>query len=104
MTLEEKLARHDYRMLESVDRIQRYKVHGWHYIDDYNVVFRGGPSTYYLLTFYNRCLNLRSANAVAFSTTVGNVTRFDDVYVRDQSGFPAERCRIDAMHKLEKIG
>lgn len=103
MSLEEKLAERNYAMRGEIDRIQDYRIDGWYYVDDYNVIFRGGPSDYYLLTFNQRCLNLRGAHTIGFSTTVGRVTRFDEVLVRDQSGMPPERCLISEMHRLEKL-
>lgn len=102
-SLEQKLADHEFRMAGEIDRIEDYRINGWNYLDDYHVIFRAGPSDHYLLTFNQRCLNLRNAETIAFSTTVGRLTRFDKVLVRDHSGLPPERCLIERMHRLEEV-
>lgn len=102
--LEEKLADQDFTLGEEIDRIQDYRIDGWYYVDDYNVVFRGGPSAYYLLSFNGRCANLRGAHTIGFSTTAGRVTRFDQLLVRDGSGMPSEKCLIQSIHRVNKSG
>lgn len=101
--LEQILADKNYKMGDEIDRIRDYRINGWNYVDDYNVVFQSGPSDHYLLTFSQRCINLRSAHAIAFTKTVGRITRFDEVLVRDGSGLPAEKCMIDRIYRLEKL-
>lgn len=103
-TIEQKLGEKNYRIVGEIDRIQDYRIHGWNYIDDYHVIIQGGPSDYYLLTFNQPCLNLRGASTIAFSTTVGRVTTFDKVLVRDRSGLSPEQCLIREMHRLQKLG
>lgn len=102
-SLEQKLADKNYEIHEEIDRIRDYRINGWNYVDDYNVVFQSGPSDHYLLTFNQRCINLRSAHTIAFTQTVGRVTRFDEVLVRDRTGLPAEKCMIDRIYRLEKL-
>lgn len=103
--LEEKLADQNFTLGEQIDRIQDYRIDGWYYLDDYNVVFRGGPSAYYLLSFNQRCVNLRGAHTIGFSTTAGRVTRFDQLLVRaDGSGLPPEKCLIQSIHRVNKTG
>lgn len=103
VSVEQKLGEKDYRIVEEIDRIQDYRIHGWNYIDDHHVIFQGGPSDYYLLTFNQPCLNLRGASTIAFSTTLGRVTTFDKVLVRDRTGLPPEECLIREMHRLQKL-
>lgn len=100
--LEEKLADQNFALGEKIDRIQDYRINGWYYVDEYNVVFRGGPSDYYLLSFNQRCVNLRGAHTIGFSTTLGQVTRFDELLVRNHSGLPPEKCLIQSIHKVDK--
>lgn len=101
-SLDQKLAKKDYQVLEEVDRISKYDIDGWVYVDDYNVVFQSGPSEEYLLSFRQRCINLRGAQAIAFSTTAGRVMRFDKVVVRSLPGSPPEQCLIDRIHRVKK--
>lgn len=101
--LAEKLARKHYEIMEPVDHIQNYRIDGWNYVDDYNVVFNAGPSEYYLVTFNQRCLNLSSVEAIAFSTTLGRVTRFDKVLVHDRGGLTPESCFIKDIRRLRKV-
>lgn len=101
-TTEQKLAKLDYQILDPVDHISNFNISGWSYVDDFNVVFKGGHSDHYLLTLKQRCLNLRNAIGIAFSTTTGRVSRFDRILVRDPTGLGPESCLIDRIYKLKK--
>lgn len=96
------LADKGYEMLAPVDRISNYRINGWIYVDEYNTIFEAGVSDYYLLTFDQRCMGLRTAFTIAFSRTTGRLTRFDKVLVRDQAGGLLETCNINAIHRVRK--
>jgi hypothetical protein len=99
--LEERLAERGYTMGEQVKRIRDYRINGWNNVDRYNVIMNVGASKNYLVTVRSPCDGLRSAEHLAFSTTVGALTDKDKLVVRG-SGRYLEQCYIDTIHLLEK--
>ena len=100
--LEERLAKRGFTIGEQVKRIKEYRINGWNSVDRYNVIMNVGASQNYLVTVRSPCEGLRSAEHLAFSTTVGDLTDMDKLVVRG-SGRYLEQCYIDAIHALKKI-
>ena len=103
LTLEEKLANRGYEIGQAVDRIQHYRINGWNHLDRHNVILTVSASSRYLVTVRNTCDGLFSAETLAFSTTIGNLTTWDKLIVKSSGGF-VEHCYIYSMHALNRAG
>lgn len=99
-TLEEHLSDLGYRLGETVDRIQNYKINGWNYLDDRHLIFDGGPSQKYLITLQIDCSETRGAEHIGFTSTVSSVTKFDKVVAATPIG--PRSCPIESIQKLYK--
>jgi len=97
----ERLAKRGFTMGEEVKRIKDYRINGWNSVDRYAVIMNVGASKSYLVTVRSPCDGLRSAETLAFSTTIGDLTNKDKLVVRGNGGY-LERCFIDTIHVLEK--
>ena len=100
--LEERLAKRGYVIGEPVKRIQDYRINGWNSVDRRNVIMNVGASQNYLVTLRSPCDGLTSAEHLAFSTTIGDLTDKDKLLVRG-AGRYLEQCYIDKIYTLEKI-
>lgn len=98
---EQILSDRGFQLGESVERIQDYRISGWNYVDERHVIFNAGPSRNYLITLKIDCRGLSSAENIGFSSTTGDVTKFDKVVVGTPIG--PRRCPIDTLTKLENI-
>lgn len=103
VTLEQKLEQKRYSLGEPVERIRDYRLTGWNSVDDEHLIIHTGPSRSYLLTLRTPCHNLRSAEDIALSTTVGSLTRLDKVIVRSRPDGFTEHCLIEEMNELERL-
>lgn len=103
LTLAQQLEQKRYTVGERVDRIRDYRLSGWNSIDDEHLIIHTGPRDSYLLTLKSPCHNLRSAEHIALSTTVGSVTTFDKIIVRSHPAGFTERCLIEDMHELKRV-
>jgi len=101
-SLEARLAERGYVLGAPVDRVKRYKLDGWNYLDRTHVIIHTGPSRHQLVTVRNTCHNLSSVEVLAFTTTTGDLTRFDKLIIRG-AGNIREECVIEAIHELEKL-
>lgn len=101
-TTAEHLARLGYEQGEALESIRRYDISGWGYIDRQHITLDGGPGRRYLISFRSPCNNLAFGNTLAYSTTVGALTRLDKIISIDTGGLP-EHCPIDRIYKLEKV-
>lgn len=101
-TLAEKLAQRGYAVGQPVEQLKDYLINGWNSVDRNNVIITVGASRNYLVSVRNPCEGLRSAERLAFTTTVGNLTDFDKLMVRGGGGL-LEQCFIESIHELEKI-
>jgi len=99
--LDERLAKHGYTLGQQVKRITDYRINGWNSMDRFSVIMNVGASKNYLITVRNPCDGLRSAEHIAFSTTIGDLTDKDKLVVRG-SGRYLENCYIDTIHELAK--
>ena len=99
---EEKLAARGYVVAEPVTTIRNYRINGWNELDRSHVIIEAGVSERYLLTLLRPCDGVRTANTLAFSTSAGALTKFDQLYVRGP-GNRFENCRIDTVHRLERV-
>ena len=99
--LEQRLAKQGYSMGQQVKRITDYRINGWSSLDRFNIIFNVGAAKNYLITVRIPCDGLLTAEHVAFSTTIGDLTDKDKLVVRG-GGRHLESCFIDTIHKLEK--
>jgi len=75
--IEEQLAAKGYLIKEPVKRIKDYRINGWSSVDRRNVILNVGASKNYLVTVRSPCDGLRSAEHLAFSTIIGDLTDKD---------------------------
>lgn len=102
MTLEQVLAVRGFQQGEAVDRIHKFVIDGWRYLDPQHVIVEAGPSRNFLLTMISRCNGLSSTEDLGFTTTAGDLTSLDKVVVQSSTA-PMERCPIRAIHTLEPL-
>lgn len=102
VSLADRLATRNYMLGEEVDRIRDYRINGWKDVDDWHVIITAGVRDEYLVALRNRCTEMRSATHLAFSTTVGSLTEFDELMVTAPGGY-VEHCYIKAIYKLAKV-
>lgn len=100
--LQSRLQKLGYSIGDDVEQVRNYRVDGWNYIDDNNIMIYAGPGKRYLITTQGHCSDLGSAENIGFSSTVGNVTRFDKLIVRGPGGM-VQNCPISAIRALQKI-
>jgi hypothetical protein len=87
--------------LTQVKRINDYKIDSWQHVDDYSLVIRGGVSNYYLVTFKNRCRELKYAHAIAAPTKGGALQAgFDSIRVVNRDSIPMP-CMIKEIYELK---
>jgi len=100
--IEEQMAAKGYLIKEPVKRLKDYRINGWSSVDRRNVILNVGASDNYLVTVRSPCEGLRSAEHLAFSTIIGDLTDKDKLIVRDSGGY-IQSCYIDTIQTLEKI-
>lgn len=101
-SLEDRLADRNYYVTEPVDEILQYRIDGWNYVDRRHLILHTGPGRSYLISLAAPCHNLGSVEDIAFSTTVGRLSRSDTLLVDSGTGIP-ERCFIDGIYTLARI-
>lgn len=101
LSLEEKLAKREYSQGKEVDEVSNYRVDGWNYLDEKHVILNAGPSRNYLISLTIRCTDLRSAEAIGFTSTNTRLTRFDKIVVGTETG--ERSCSIDRIYQLDKM-
>jgi hypothetical protein len=101
-TLEQKLASQKFRLGEPVQRIQKWRLDSWVYLDRLHVIMRTAPSTYFLVSLKTPCRGLSTTETIAFTTTSSQLTTFDKLVVKESGGL-IEQCYIDALHRLKKV-
>lgn len=103
LSLDQQLAKKKYTLGKTVDRVHDYSISGWNSVDDRHVIIHTSPTRSYLVTLRSPCRNLDTAETLAFSTTVGNLTRHDKLLVRSSSMGYTEQCFIDTLQELDKV-
>ena len=103
LTLDQRLAKRNYTLGKTVDRIEDYRIMGFNSLDDFHVIIQSSPTRSYLVTLRIRCHNLDTAENLAFSTTVGSLTDKDKLIVRSGSSGYTEECFIDSLQELNKV-
>ncbi|MBT5032866.1 MAG: hypothetical protein HOM55_11295 [Proteobacteria bacterium] len=74
------LDRYQFPKLEAVDRMHRYTIKGWHYVDARSIIVDASPSTSYLLILNREERDFRFAETVSFTSTASNIyAGFDSV-------------------------
>lgn len=102
LTLQQKLANKGYELGEQVDSIRDWNINGWNYIDDQHFVMHSGVRDRYLVTLRSRSVNLRNAQAIAFSSTASSVTDKDKVII-DAPGGLRETYFIESLYQLKRV-
>ena len=102
MPLEAHLLQHGYTIKGPAERVQAFRITGWHYIDRTHTILWANVRRPYLVTTMNPCDGLRYAETLAFTTTTGNLSRMETLLVGNIGGFP-ERCMIREIHELERL-
>jgi len=90
-----------YSSKTEIKRLSNFRLNGWSYVDAYHVIINAGPSRNYLVRFRVRCYDLRQAQSVGFSTTVGSISRGDKMIVRD-FGERLQDCWVDSIFELTR--
>ena len=101
-SVEEILAEKNLQIVEQIDKMVAFNVHGWLYVNRRNVVLRDGPSRYYLVELNTPCPNLEFAQTIGF-TSFGRVVRKNEFIVVTDAPGRVERCSILKLFELEKI-
>jgi len=101
-TVDEILADKGLRIVEPVDKLVGFNIHGWQSVNNQNVVLVDGPSKNYLVELNMPCRNLDYAQTIAFTSFGRTVSRNDKLIVTDGPGH-AEHCFMKAFYRLEKI-
>lgn len=101
--MDQQLEKRKYTLGKTVDRIEDYRISGWNSMDDRHVIIHTSPTRSYLITLSSPCRNLLSAENLAFSTTVGSLTRHDKLLVRSSATAYTEQCYIDMLQELDKV-
>jgi hypothetical protein len=96
------LQKRGFKAGEAVDRIQRFRIDDWRYLDASHVIVGAGPSSNYLLTLMGRCNGLMSTEDLGFSTTAGDLTTLDKIVIQSSTA-PQESCPIKEIRKLEAL-
>lgn len=74
------LEKYNFSNLETVDRIQRYGIDGWSYVDPRSIIVDISPSRSYLLIFNREESDFRFTDFLSFSSTGSQIlARFDTV-------------------------
>lgn len=102
-TVEQMLAEKGYTLGPAVDRIHRFRVNGWNYLDREHVIVTVSASDRYLIGLRVDCSGLLGAEVIAFTNTVSYLTTFDTLLVRDDTSRILERCPIESMNELVQI-
>lgn len=101
-TVDEILAEKSLKIVEQVDKLINFNIHGWEYVNTRNVVLIDGPSKKYLVELNVPCRNLDYAQAIAFTSFGRVVSKNEKLIVTDGPGH-AESCFMKAFYRLEKI-
>lgn len=100
--LQQKLTRLGYEPGENVEKIENYRVDGWNYLDDQHIMIYAGPSRRYMIGLMTTCYDLSTAERIAFTSTVHQLTKFDKLIVRGPGGI-TQNCPIQEMRELKPI-
>lgn len=87
---------------EKVTRVRNYRLHGWNYVDDRNLILQGGVSNYYLVLLRHSCRELENSITLGFTSTIGSLSDRDKLIVKSPGGY-TETCFIEGIWELEKI-
>lgn len=101
-SVDEILAEKNLKIVEQLDRLVAFNIHGWLSVNRQNVVLRDGPSKYYLVELNAPCPTLDFAQKIGFTSFGRVVSKNDFILVTDMPG-SVERCSIQKFFKLEKI-
>lgn len=102
MPLEGHLLQHGYTIKGPVERVQAFRISGWNHLDRTHVILWASVRKPYLVTTMSPCDGLRYAETLAFTTTTGNLSRFEKLVVRSSGGF-REECLIREINELERL-
>lgn len=83
--------------------IPRYRINGWTYLDDENIVITAGVNDRYLLELQRGCFDLRNSFSIAFQTATSRVDRFGRIVYRSRIA-GRQTCRILNIVALNRMG
>ena len=94
-----------YTLGEEVRDIRDYEIDGWQYVSRQALIIPAGPSRHYLITLDRVCSELSTTEVIGFDTSATNsVSRFDFVLVPTRTSSVDDRCGIERIYKITKIG
>ncbi|MEX0617913.1 MAG: DUF6491 family protein [Pseudohongiellaceae bacterium] len=82
-----------------ITSIRNYQVNGWSAINAENLIITTGVNNDYLVELMSPCLGLQGATTIGFTSTAGNLDRFEDIVVQSP-GIGTERCPIETITEL----
>ncbi len=91
-----------FKIVEPVKRLPNYRIDGFRGISNYAIIMDSGVKGRYLVTVMQDCIGLRNAQAIGTTSTVGDLTTFDSILVRNGPG-GGTRCPITNIYKLEPL-
>ncbi|WP_339673612.1 DUF6491 family protein [Dasania marina] len=101
---EQAAAKRGYAIVKAVKQVQDYRLSGWSYIDQQNLVMYSSPKRHYLLTLKQRCHDLRSIDNIALDTRTGVLMAgLDAIKILPRHGVVLQPCYIEGIYLLEKI-
>ena len=99
---DQRLAKMGYQQMEPVKEVRTHLISGWQPVDEHHMVLDAGPGRGFLVEFSRPCRSLKFGSRIAYSTTLGRLTRLDRIMVSDTPSFP-EACLIEELYRLERI-
>lgn len=100
-SVDEILTEKNLEIVEEVDKLINFNIHGWEYVNTRNVVLIDGPSKKYLVELNTPCRNLDYAQRIAFTSFGRVVSKNDKLIVTDGPGH-VENCFMKAFYLLKK--
>lgn len=101
-SLDDALAESGYRLGEAVERVPNFRIDGWQRVDARHIVVFDDASRGYLVTFEYPCNGLGGKQVVAWPRSPGILAPRDEFRVQHE-GRTADRCHVDALHRLEPV-
>ncbi|MCR8924381.1 DUF6491 family protein [Dasania sp. GY-MA-18] len=100
---EQAAAKHGYTIVKPVKQVHDYRLNGWAYIDQQNLVMYSSPGRSYLLTFKQRCHELRAIENIALDTRTGTLMAgLDAIKVLPRHSKVLHPCYIEGIYLLIK--
>ncbi len=102
LPLEAQLLQRGYTIKGPVDQLQAFRINGWNHVDRNHVILWASANRPYLVATRNPCDGLRSAEVLAFTTTIGILSKFEKLVVRGAGNW-VENCLVEQIYELERL-